>query len=64
MRPFCCFKKIAKPQHKNHANLVGATTSEDEEDDNSIPTHALTTDIKDLSLHAEVYVLDYRGYFF
>ena len=45
-----CFRKIAKQQHKDHANLVGATTSEDEEDDTSTLTHALTANIRDLSL--------------
>ena len=63
-----CFKTIAKQQHKDHANLVGAATSKDEEEEvTSTPTHApyiststcaLTTNIRDLSLHSEVYVLD------
>ena len=44
---------------KDHANLVGTVSSEDEDDaDTSTPIHALTAHIRDLSLDEEVYAPD------
>lgn len=54
-----CFQKLAKQQSKDHANLVGTVSNEDEDDaDTSTPIHALTAHIQDLSLDEEVYAPD------
>ena len=60
-----CFQKLAKQQSKDHANLVGAISNEDEDDaDTSTPIHALTAHIQDLSLDEEVYAPDNLDFVF
>ena len=54
---YCCYKKLAKKQSKDHVNLVAASTSDLERGhipNTSTMTHALTTKIRGLCLPPKV----------